>query len=206
MKEKLKVYIVGNQYGYGQLFIKHGHEITIEMQDADLVCFTGGEDVSPSLYGEKPHIRTYYNPTRDVIERGVFNNCITQEKRMVGICRGGQFLNVMSGGQMYQDVSEHTHDHYITDVDTGMLIFASSTHHQMMRPGPGSELVAIANEGGWKEYMKDGIPFRDPVESDDVEVVYYPLTKSLCFQPHPEFDGFDELQDYFFHVVKKHLF
>lgn len=88
MKEKLKVFIVGSQYGYGQLFIKRGHEITIEMRDADLVCFTGGEDVSPSFYSEKPHIRTYYNNVRDAVERAVFNNCITKELPMVGICRG----------------------------------------------------------------------------------------------------------------------
>lgn len=201
----MKVFIVGSSYGYGQLFVKHGHSIAQSVEMADILCFTGGEDVSPSYYGQQPHPRTFFNLVRDAVEKEVFNVAVQSDKPCVGICRGGQFLNVMSGGEMYQHVSNHTQDHYIKDVETGMLIFASSTHHQMMRPGPGGVVLATANEGGYKEYMKDKAIIRDPVEADDIEAVYYPVTRSLCFQPHPEFPDMDELQEYFFHLINKHV-
>ncbi len=203
----MKVMIVGGQWGYGDLFRKYGHEVVDSIHSSpDLLCFTGGEDVSPSYYGEKPHKRSFYNPARDAVEKEIFNIAITKEIPCVGICRGGQFLNCLSGGKMFQDVSQHTHDHYVKDVETGMLIWSSSTHHQMMRPGPGASIVAIANEGGYKEHMcSDGVIRVEELE-DDMEVLHYPLTKCLCFQPHPEFDGYEELQDYFFHCVKTYLF
>lgn len=201
----MKVFLVGSQYGYGQLFVKYGHALVQSVEMADVLLFTGGEDVSPSYYGQTPHPRTYYNKARDVVEKEVFNVAVQTDKPCVGICRGGQFLNVMSGGEMYQDVSNHTRDHYIKDAETGMLVFASSTHHQMMKPGPGGVVLATANENGYKEFMKDGEIVREVEESDDVEAVYYPVTRSLCFQPHPEFPGMEELQEYFFHLINKHL-
>ncbi len=203
----MKVMIVGGQYGYASLFRKYEWEVVESLQETpDLLCFTGGEDVSPKLYNEVPHPRTFFNPVRDSVEKEIFNIAVSKEIPCVGICRGGQFLNVLSGGSMYQDVSQHTRDHYIKDVDTGMLIFASSTHHQMMRPGPGATIVAVANEGGYKEHMENAIIKRIDELEDDIEVLHYPLTKSLCFQPHPEFNNMDELQDYFFHCVKTYLF
>lgn len=200
-----KVLVVGGAYGYASLFIKFGYEVVTDIEEASLICFTGGEDVSPFLYGEKPHPRTYSNTIRDTYEKGIFNIAVTKDIPMVGICRGGQFLNVMNGGKMYQHVTRHCEDHMIKDVETGMEVFASSTHHQMMRPGPGAVSVAVANEGGSKEFL-DGyeIVILDDLVEDD-EVVFYPLTKSLCFQPHPEFNGMDELQEYFFHCVDKYL-
>src|SRR5687768_16963203 len=72
----------------------------------DLICFTGGEDVTPSLYGEVKHPLTYNNPERDKHEVEYFNQFIGIPK--VGICRGGQFLNVMSGGKLHQHILGHT--------------------------------------------------------------------------------------------------
>ena len=45
------------------------------------------------------------------------------------------------------------------------------------------------------------------VEDDlvDVEAVYYPHTACLCFQPHPEFHGMEELAKYFFSLVNRYI-
>ena len=202
----MKVFII-NGYGYENLFLKYGHEVVSELLDADLCVFTGGEDVSPIYYGEKKHPRTYNNQLRDVEEQAYFNICITKEIPCVGICRGGQFLNCLSGGKMYQHVEKHTQSHAITDIETGRKIYASSTHHQMMRGGSGSIVVATAKQNGIKEYMKDNAIIRDPVDDLDTEVLFYPLTKCLCFQPHPEFfsEDFFPLQEYFFELIQRYL-
>ncbi len=103
-----KVHIVGGSFAYHDLFMNLGFQVIDTMEGANLVCFTGGEDVNPSLYGHEKHPTTYFSIFRDTKERSYFEKALDMGIPMVGICRGGQFLNVMSGGEMYQDVSTHT--------------------------------------------------------------------------------------------------
>lgn len=183
-----KVFIAASSAGYPELFRELGYHVTNDQNEADLVCFTGGADVSPNLYGDDVHNTTYSDRHRDAKERNIFNQCVDNGIPMVGICRGGQFLNVMSGGRMYQHVSKHTQSHEITDLQTGERIYVSSTHHQMIMPSPKALLVATAALGGSREWF-DGSIARKDVSKEDIEVVYYEHTRALCFQPHPEFSS-----------------
>lgn len=198
-----KVFIVGPDSLITSMFISAGWEISKEIEEANLIQFTGGEDVSPSLYDEATHPHTFYSSARDKFEKKIFEACFKEGKFMAGICRGGQFLNVMSGGRMYQHVDRHTRNHMITDVLTGESVYATSTHHQMMRPARKAQVVATAMQGGFKEYMKDGqiSVAADPL---DMEVLYYTDTNSLCFQPHPEYciKG-DALPKYYFSLLNR---
>src|SRR5690554_3184603 len=89
------------------MFINRGHKVVQTAEEADLVCFIGGEDVQPSLYGEHDHPSTHTNPARDEMEEKLFHYCLNEGIPMAGICRGAQFLNVMNGGKLYQDVDNH---------------------------------------------------------------------------------------------------
>lgn len=202
-----KVYIVGGpEGGYGLMFKNAGWELAPHLLDADMVQFTGGEDVTPYLYGEDPHRTTYSSARRDYEEAGYFAIAQRLGKPMSGICRGGQFLNVMSGGSMYQHVNKHAtgERHILRDTVTLKELSVSSTHHQMMRKGPGGELIAVAFEGGFKQSMEDGKVVNSDGGEADTEVVYYKDTKSLCFQPHPEFfrPG-DECFEYYFELIER---
>ena len=81
-------------------------------QFADLCdgfLFTGGQDVAPQLYREalKPTCGELC-PARDTLERELLNRALEQDKPILGICRGLQFLNVALGGTLYQDLpTEH---------------------------------------------------------------------------------------------------
>jgi gamma-glutamyl-gamma-aminobutyrate hydrolase PuuD len=200
------VYIIAGNSEYRRMFEKKGYAIISHLAEEmpNLVCFTGGEDVTPLLYGEASHPFTYSSQYRDDAERKLFNQFVEASIPMVGICRGGQFLNVMNGGKMYQHVSAHLGSHLITDVASGEQLLATSTHHQMMRPGIAGKIVTTANQGGTKEHMKNGGICRSNAEEPDVEAVFYPHTQSLCFQPHPEF-GSVKLQEYFFSLITTHL-
>lgn len=182
----MKVFVIDGCSAYERMFASLGYSIVHTIEDASLVCFTGGEDVSTSLYGDNKHPQTRNNLYRDVKESKMFDMCLALDKPMVGICRGGQFLNVMSGGRMYQHVQEHCRSHLITDVVTGETLYVSSTHHQMIMPSPKALLVASSTLGGEREWY-DGEVFKKDVSKQDIEVVYYEHTKCLCFQPHPEF-------------------
>jgi gamma-glutamyl-gamma-aminobutyrate hydrolase PuuD len=200
------VYIEQGNHQYTMLFIKLGFLVTNEVDKADLVCFTGGADVSPVLYKDAAHAMTHYDHWRDSKEQRLFETCKEKGLPMVGICRGGQFLNVMSGGRMYQHVSRHTGSHHLTDLQTGDVIYVTSTHHQMMMPGKDALLVASANLGGTREWL-DGVVERRDVSGEDIEVVYYPETNCLCFQPHPEFTapGYENMFNYFGSCLSNYL-
>ena len=202
-----KVYIEQSSGQYVQMFKDFGWEVIKDLGDEipDLVCFTGGEDVTPSLYGEAKHPQTYNNPQRDHHEKQLFSEFVEADIPMVGICRGGQFLNVVNGGKMFQHVLGHTRSHPIYDLITDEVVFATSTHHQMMRPGVGHKLIAVADEHQSRQYMKENTPTYYEGIDRDYEVVYYPNTRSLCFQPHPEFSGVNKLQTYFFSLIKRYL-
>jgi GMP synthase-like glutamine amidotransferase len=200
-----KVYIVGGGYGsYTRLFTDYGWEVLLTPEGADLIQFTGGEDVDPSLYCEGVHHRTYFNKARDTAEAAVFEAYLGKVA-MAGICRGGQLLNVLSGGSLYQDVNHHTRPHDILTPDGDYICLATSTHHQMMIPGNGAEVLAIGLESTRREVQPGNNPVIYQGAHDDTEVVYYEGPKGvLCFQPHPE-HGPKALKDYYFKLIKDYL-
>lgn len=218
---------------YETMFAILGISRAKDIESSDFVCFTGGEDVDPDLYGEKPLRATHFNDLRDTFDTQAYARAKTvfkgeEPKPCVGICRGGQFLNVMNGGRLWQDVDRHTNSHTLWDPHIQREFFVTSTHHQQMIPHSSGVLVAysgicknktafgrhwsssIGNTGvrGREPYIK-GIQVLDTKESIDpavdAEVVWYPETQDLCFQPHPEFRLAEECRHYFFDVFNRYL-
>lgn len=203
-----KVCIIAGNAQYRMMFHKAGWKIVTSLAEADLVQFTGGEDVHSSFYGEPSHPHTYSNIERDNYEKQIFDKCCELGIPMAGICRGGQFLNVMCGGKLFQHVTNHgIHGvHEALDRPTGNIRYVTSTHHQMMRVGPLAELVAIATLASSRQYVADdGQVMEDDLASPDVEVVFYPDKNVLCFQPHPEFPGHEDCTSYYFELLNRYL-
>ena len=155
--------------------------------------FTGGHDVSPEVYGEKPLPGLIENcPKRDEMETIVLRNAMADDKPVLGICRGIQFINAALGGTLYQDlptqhpsdVDHHQtlpYDHPIHDVKIlessplheclGMdRLPVNSYHHQAVnRLAPGLIPMAVS---------ADAL----------VEALYKPDRRFLwAVQWHPEF-------------------
>lgn len=180
------MFIVGG--GAEGAFTLMGFQIVKDPFKAELFQFMGGEDVTPELYGEK-NTNSFNRFSRDVEEMGWFHLAQRMGIPCVGICRGGQFLNVMCGGKMKQDVPGHTHNHILNTAIFGKCE-ATSTHHQMMIPSPYGKLI------GWGE------------TKNDVEIVWYETENCLCFQPHPEYYPVEmpELSDMYTHMIDEYLF
>lgn len=86
MEEKVKkVYVVGGATDYAS-WIKN-HKLVDNLEDADIVLFTGGEDVDPSLYNCEKHPTTWSNIKRDQEELEIFKK-IKHNQLALGICRG----------------------------------------------------------------------------------------------------------------------
>ena len=125
-----KVYTVGSDFSVKRMYEAFKFEMVDNGEEADLIQFTGGADISPELYNEPRHRKTYPNPIRDNREELEFRKWI-DKKPMVGICRGAQLFHAMMGGKLYQHVNNHGKSHEIVTLN-GEIINVTSLHHQMM--------------------------------------------------------------------------
>lgn len=144
--------------------------------EVDVVFFDGGADVHPAYYGEQIHEKTVANPVRDWAEHIVFKHYWRTNAVFAGICRGSQFLNVMCGGDLHQDLlsikKAHDKIHELKiekesslykvldeDLEDTDLFDANSYHHQAVNElGEGLTPILIEPETGIIEgYESDRI-------------------------------------------------
>lgn len=133
-------------------------------KDADFVVFTGGADVHPSVYGEVMNGSRGCDQVRDEYEVAAYEFCLSMGIPMVGICRGGQLLNAMNGGQMIQHLGKTVSG--VVDTEFGPLMV---DHHQ--------------------GFVPDGADYVELVWANSHRVAYvavYDESKCFCYQPHPE--------------------
>jgi gamma-glutamyl-gamma-aminobutyrate hydrolase PuuD len=206
MTNSIKIYVVDHYYPsyakfYGTKDVKSEahyanwikpHTVTNDIAEADLVLFTGGEDISPSLYYQRPHKRTSFSKDRDKYERDMFDQALALGKTMLGICRGGQLLHTLNGGQMIQHVSNHGTRHEVWSPE-GKEMVVSSMHHQMMELNPEimdrvdillvSCGVSTCYEGEVTGKDIESAPFH---KNQEPEALMYKDTKCICIQGHPE--------------------
>jgi GMP synthase-like glutamine amidotransferase len=190
-----------------QMFVDKGHRVAYMPEHADVIVFPGGHDVIPILYGERPIQSTAYSLGRDLREVRIFRTT-PHNKPKVGICRGAQFLNVMCGGALYQDVNNHCTDHDLMDVASKRLFKVTSTHHQMMIPPNHAKILGLAAEATRKETEATvtNLPSGQPLPFTDPEVVWFKHQQCLCFQPHPEYERAETCRNYFFELLDKYIF
>lgn len=185
--QRTKVYVVGTAYEYINWFPNSKRVKT--MKSADVVVFTGGEDVTPSLYDEPASPHTCNNPARDVFEKKEYERATKLGLKKIGICRGSQFLCVMAGGKLVQHQAGQPYIHEIK-LHTGAKIKITSTHHQAAYPH--KMPIGHARVLGWSEgiskYHLDGAG-KELVIPDgrEAEIVHYPKAQALGIQGHPEY-------------------
>jgi putative glutamine amidotransferase len=74
----------------------------------DGFLFTGGDDLHPSFYKEKPlpGARIKLSPdVRTRFDMKLFKAAAKEKKPVLAICYGAQLVNVALGGSLYQDIS-----------------------------------------------------------------------------------------------------
>lgn len=142
------------------------------------LVLSGGEDVDPSLYGEKAHETvTDVTPERDVFELALAREALRQDLPTLAICRGQQVLNVALGGTLIQDIPSSVagaadHDpggerweltHEVRLLPGSKLrqvlgedrVAVNSSHHQAVKDlGAGLVATAWATEDGIVEGLE----------------------------------------------------
>lgn len=202
---KRKIYVVGPAIDYANWM---EGELVKNLEDADLVVFTGGEDVDPSLYNEPKHPTTGSNLNRDNYEQKMFKKAKFLRKHLIGICRGSQFLCVMAGGKLVQHQQNLSHMHDIELYD-GKFLPITSTHHQAQYPWgmtEGKDFEVLGWSKRESDYHLDGKGKELSIASEkECEIVYYPKIKALGIQGHPEWMDDGETIDYLRNMLDKHM-
>jgi putative glutamine amidotransferase len=108
----LPAYLKGVSMGGGLplvLPLSDAEEARALARRLDGFLFTGGQDVHPALYNqtELPFCGKT-SARRDAFEKALLEEILRLDKPVLGICRGLQFLNVMLGGSLYQDIPSQT--------------------------------------------------------------------------------------------------
>jgi hypothetical protein len=175
------------------------------------ICFGGGTDVNPAYYGEPVGAWTMKpDYQRDVYEATIFRKCVGRVGGFIGICRGSQFLTVLNGGKLFQDVDGHAMMGVHRILTPDGEIWATSTHHQMMNPFKMHEdhykiIAQSAPSRGHKYYNGYNVDMGPP--PSEPEIVWYPQTDSLAIQGHPEYVPQEhEFSKYCRKLVEDYLF
>lgn len=188
----LEVFIAGDPFedaAFAEMFARSRCTKAKSLEEADVCVFTGGVDVDPALYGEERHKSTRFDVNRDSADINTFLFCVERGIPMFGVCRGAQFLHVMMGGKLYQDVDNHHTAHPIFDVKAKTTIErASSVHHQMVIAQKGMEIMATANvaRNRWKNPKDNQIGMQA-----DIEAFFYREACIFGVQGHPEYAGYN---------------
>jgi len=154
--------------------------------DAQIIVMEGGGDWNPGLYKQAPnsYVR-YWTDRRDEEEMNLIESATKDGKIVFGICRGIQGLTIYNGGSLIQHIN-HPGSHHVVNERGESYVF-NSCHHQMCNPFdlPKDSYRVLA----WTENIspvhlgENDKEIGLPVEP---EVLYFPKTKHLGAQGHPE--------------------
>ncbi|HBY20792.1 MAG TPA: hypothetical protein DEG71_07260 [Clostridiales bacterium] len=153
-----------------KLFLLDEGNIENQVRGANLIIFTGGEDLNPVRYGEK-NLGSYYNNKRDFLEYELMTLAIRYKKSILGTCRGLQLINIFFGGTLHQDIAwKHSQINFNwgSNILKELFPHTNSLHHQ-----------------GIKDLAPDFYSLGNTTDNL-IESIFCPRLKCLGFQFHPE--------------------
>lgn len=161
----------------------------------DGLLLSGGNDIHPIMYGEKPGGRLLEpSHLRDGVEKQLLKNALQKDTPILGLCRGMQLINVYNGGTLYQDIEtdlrgkvnhessniardiKHRAHHITIDKDSKLYkivglesVDVNTHHHQAIKKlGKGIRVTAVSPDG-----------IIEAIETDDDRFI-------IGIQAHPE--------------------
>jgi gamma-glutamyl-gamma-aminobutyrate hydrolase PuuD len=198
-----KIHLVGppeDCRGFAQLFARASCSRADGIEDADLVVFTGGPDVDPAYYGQKPHYSYCGDEERDNSDLAAYLYCMDNGIPMTGVCRGAQFGAVMNGASLWQDINNHQGDHKLYDLKKHCVLEKiSSVHHQCVMAGAkGMEVIGIAHESDvkWKDDAE-----KTTGKTSDIEAFFFRETCFFGVQGHPEYRGYNAFAKWYLDYI-----
>lgn len=171
---------------------RNNHEFEKIAEIFDGFLFTGGADVDPACYRETPSpLSGAPDKTRDAEEAEVFWYALKHDKPVFGICRGIQYINVLLGGSLYQDLETETGttvEHHMRPPYDRKVHEISIEKDTPLKKiwGMDSAEVNSYHHQGIKRLAPDLIPMATAPDGL-IEAVFMKDARVMAVQWHPEF-------------------
>lgn len=160
----------------------------------DAIFFMGGTDVDPDIYGAVREPTTQHpDKRRDEFEVAVYEMFRETSVYLFGICRGAQLLNVLNGGQMIQECGYRGGE---ANIWVGGYVLGEDHLDCEMKHTVCHHQGIIVDDSKvdnriWAK-SQDGLDY----------LFYYPETRSLGVQGHPEW-GAEHTESLFMKAIEK---
>ncbi|HEX2071057.1 MAG TPA: gamma-glutamyl-gamma-aminobutyrate hydrolase family protein [Thermoleophilaceae bacterium] len=111
----------------------------------DGLLLTGGADVDPASYGAVAHPRTgATRPDRDRFELALAYGAMERDMPLLGICRGGQMINVACGGTLIQHLPDVVgHDRHLETPGTFSEHEVELEHGSLAARAAGADRITV---------------------------------------------------------------
>lgn len=158
-----------------------------DFKDCQALVLPGGGDINPSYYNEEMNGSEEPDDFLDSKQYEIIDYFVKNDKKIFGICRGLQFLNVYFGGSLIQDIinkKNHEPKDRENKIDNRHLVFAKED--SFLKDIYGKEFYINSwHHQAIKDVAKD---FRVILEAEDgiIEAIEHKSKKIIAMQFHPE--------------------
>jgi len=156
-------------------------EVPNDINPDDLVVFSGGIDINPILYGEKPHPATQVKAEtlghRDRLCLNLYSRAVLRGASILGICRGHQHIAAMKGIKLIQHLAPAEHGRRKVEFEGKFWASVPKCHHQAVPVTAQLNALAVT-------HRDDGLSFLEAFQTNNGKI--------LAVQGHPEWCEPDE--------------
>lgn len=188
---------------------------TEDIAKCDGFVLTGGIDVTPAISGgaeDYPYRPLVFSPERDEFERQIYEFAKSERLPLLGICRGMQYINILEGGAVFDDIGEPENAihkkgeldkvHGVNVVEGSLLAgitiekkgLVNSAHHQAVDPERLAKNLMINAYAVSGNGIVEGLEYKDKQNNGFM----------LAVQWHPERMKEKEIQP-FSQKIKEHF-
>ncbi|MBE6137936.1 MAG: hypothetical protein E7176_06025 [Erysipelotrichaceae bacterium] len=107
-------------------------DINTNLNDYDIFILPGGYDINPCYYKEQNVHCNNIDRYNDILDFKIIEYAYINNKKLLGICRGMQSINVYFNGSLKQDMLNHMNNNHFIEFND-KLILVNSFHHQSIK-------------------------------------------------------------------------
>ena len=157
----------------------------------DSIILSGGNDVSPSLYGIKQRNKDS-SEQRDNTERKLIEIALEKRLPVFGTCRGMQFINVFFGGRLIQNVKSKTGVSHVRVIHPVQIVDKKAAEFLNK-----DEFIVNSyhNQGIYSSSLSPELKSFAISKEGVVEGIYHPNHPIAGIQWHPERPNSDKKAD-----------
>ncbi|QNK64271.1 gamma-glutamyl-gamma-aminobutyrate hydrolase family protein [Pedobacter sp. PAMC26386] len=152
-----------------------------DIETCDGFLLTGGIDVEPSFYDgpqDYPYKPAEFLPERDRFEKLIYEYSQAHQIPVLGICRGMQYINILEGGTVLEDIGEANQIHkkeaedkvHQVGIGHNSMLYAitgskngivNSAHHQGVIAKTLSSHLIANSYSSTADQLIEGVEFKD---------------------------------------------